>query len=470
MNDQQEKLYQAMLDLNEQAKAAGEPYIKDTTQANNLLTRLASLTGTKTAADICARISDGRFEEELAAEIRTLTAARQDFADSTTVESYPTTGRMEYLYMCLYMESHAENADFSKEMWRAIRISEWLATGSAPVIIGQHPATNLLSEFLRSDRQLRLAYVDKSRLAVVDDEFKFKNYSIRLLRPDKNEVSVTTLMLYDFLFWCYVDTGQLITVVPLEKYAELRGKPLDTRNHITAFKAQVNKDLDALAAFGFKRIGKNKKTDQLYIGFGGETRGIYKDEHDRKGPGNITWRWNPDFIESMSKNSKTMAFFPDFFKLDPRTNAYCFARYIALNVRRNEEKHPVFKITIQKLLEEARFLPDYETLKRNRISVKDRLMAPTFRDLDAIPHIVYDAYTPDGCAIKSLDQLSDSDFMGGYIMVDCSAFPIKKERILQKNGHREKLQTATRNAIAANTAKHAASEEKAGGKKKKNAM
>ena len=457
MNEQQEKLYQAMLDMNEQAKAAGEPYIKDPTQAKKVFTRLTALTGPNTAADICARISDGQFEEELEEERRRHADALKDFADGEDGDGLGVIGRMEYLYMCLYMESHEESKDFAKiEMWQTMRGMDQLLRPEIHFVrVMQNAATNMFSRFMFENRQLRLGnrnlkdYTEEATIPAGNS----KKYSFKLEHADKNKMTISTLKLLDYLLNNFADTHIKSVSIPIADFANDCNEDIGTKSKRDEFIKRVAADLQTLKDISFSWASYRRKSgDSIgYIGMNGGYFEVYR--------GNILWDWGDKFFKIL-QDMAPMDLHKENFRLDPKSNAYALARYIDANYRKNYDKKQLNKTYIRTLLKEAPLLPPVESMKRKgRKDIHARIIGPFFEDLSSIPWLVYTAYSKDGAALDTNALIHDPDYIGlndfldCYIIVNYDAFPPYEDRKQQREKHKIAKKKAVEKAIAANAAR-----------------
>lgn len=446
MNEQQEKLYQAMLDMNGQAEGAGDPYIVDPERARTLLADLAAQADDKSAAELCARISNGQFYKDLAKEREVLAGARKDFADGSGEDDAPL-GRMEYLFMEVYAICAGKKTQEARTpMWRTVRIvSSALTTGM--VQISQQKVTNYFSRFIRGPRQRRYGEENPTEYA---EEFTAiaengKYYKMMIERADDHAkaMRVTTLKLLHFLLKNFSETHQQSVDISLRDYAELLRKNTG-KNSLDELQMHVREDLYALGDIKVEWFEKRTRVSPS-----GKRRTVYEPTgYMRLNGGSldvsrymIHWNWNVDLLPSL-QTLAPLDFPEEYFSLSDRDDSYPFAHYIALNYRRNEGKESCSKIKIETLLKEAKNLPDYEKVKKQR-RVKERLIKPFFRDLNKVPRLVYDIFLADGTRVENTDTLTDEEFLTAYIEVDYSAYPVHKHRIEQKNRHE-----VTKNKIA----------------------
>ena len=471
MNDQQEKLYQAMLDLNEQAKAAGEPHIGDPVRARTLLEKLATMANDKSAADLCARISDGRFDNELAAERRNLEEARKDFADGESQDNLGTIWRMEYLYMCIYYDccNDAPGSKARSAAWKTIQVAN-SALSTGILQISQQKVINHFAKFIRGPRQR--VYGEGAQLAeeMTISAGNSKRYSMRVENADKHQLRVSTQMLLHFLLKEFAQTHRTSVDISLRDYATLRGMG-DSKNTLDELQNQVREDLYTLGDLKAEWMEKSTVLTKS-----GNRRSVYKPTgYIRLNGGTVDasryiihWNWNQDIVPSL-QTIAPVDFPEEYFKLSPKDNSYPFAHYIALNYRRNEDKGPerYSKIRIATLLDAARVGKSYEELKKDpsRPNMKTHLIKPFFRDLNRVPRLIYEVFLADGTRVEDPEKLTTEEFMAAYIVVDYSAYPVHKHRIEQKKRHDDTKNKIAEMAKAANAVKTARKGKKADAKK-----
>ena len=440
MNKEQQQLYEALLDQNDLARAAGDPFIVDLDTARSLFSAIAEQVDNDTAADICKKISEGYFNEERRAIEGT---EEQD------------GGLMDLIfYEIAMLNEHGRH-----EIWLATRKAAIaLSLGLTPMT--QQKVLNYFSRFIKGPRQRKYSEEDPEKFAeelTIISENR-KHYDLMLEAADDHKLRVTTLMLLHFLLKNFASTHNTSVELNLREYAELRGMST-SRDALADLQDQVREDLytlaDIKAQWTEKRMIKTKSGKRRavyeptgYIRLNGGTVAV--------GRNVIRWNWNIDLLPSL-QTLAPVDFPVEYFKLPAKGNSYPFAHYIALNYRRNEDKDSRNKIRIDTLLKEGRGLPSKEQLKAmKRASVKSHLIEPFFRDLNRVPRLAYELFKVDGTKVDDPKKLSLEDFLSAYIIVDYSAYPTHKHRIEQKSRHEEtknKIKEAAKLANAVKTAK-----------------
>lgn len=232
---------------------------------------------------------------------------------------------------------------------------------------------------------------------------------------------------------CYRKHSQSISI-PLRDYAELKERST-TKQALQKLRTEVLTQMQELKSIGYrcweKEGGKRKEAGRIDIN--GGTAFVAH--------GTIFWNFNPDLYQQFMLYAPTDC--PkEAWTADPRTNQFFFLIYIAQNRRLNEGKPKRERIDIKTLIERTPNLPTFEEVMKSNRHVTDRIIIPTFRDLDALESIHYDVYTRDDQLVDDPYNMDYETFINAYIKIDYSKFPAHDERIKK----RQQRVTETRKA------------------------
>ena len=174
----------------------------------------------------------------------------------------------------------------------------------------------------------------------------------------------------------------------------------------------------------------------------------------------MNWNFNQDFFSDVT-HLAPMDYPRILWKVDPRTSQFYFGRYVAQSYRLNEGKPGRQRIKIKTLVEQSPNLPTFEEVMRGNRNVKDRIIAKTFKDLDALDAVLYyEVYTADGQLVQYPDTLDYDTFIKGYVEIDYSNFPQHPERLTASKKRADKRKRAAE-ALEAKKAAEAQAEKKA---------
>ena len=168
--------------------------------------------------------------------------------------------------------------------------------------------------------------------------------------------------------------------IPLEKYAELCGKP-NTESAIKELRKQVKEDLETLASIEIswteqKGRGNSKDYSKVRVF---SSRGIIK--------GNIVVGFSPE-IANYLNDSYIMQYPIDLLRVDDRNpSTYLVGRKLALHssIDNNRRKGTADIIGVSTLLDTCAFtIPSYEDVAAQRGSLSQKIISPLEKALDAL--------------------------------------------------------------------------------------
>ena len=305
------------------------------------------------------------------------------------------------------------------------QLLQWQNETFAPVM--QNKGVNALASINSGIVEMMDAKTHKARIRVGDVVFEIEGYT--------GKTSTAALILND-MFLCYLaeNNGNPSLEIDLRDIAMKKGRST-SKQAIYKLRNEVISWMDEIASIKYRcrELIDGVWKESGEIGINGGT-------HFIKG-GIVYWNYNPDLSASLALLAP-MDYARELWKVDPRTNQFYFGRYIDLNYRRNEGKKGRERIAIRTLINQSSNMPTYEeVIKSSSRHVTDRIVRPTFEDLDALDHIFYTVETEDGKPIDNPENMDYDTFINSYIVVDYNDFPSHTKRIDGKQ-HRKRLQAA----------------------------
>lgn len=310
-----------------------------------------------------------------------------------------------------------------------LQTDEYLRDQTATfALVPQNPATHALAKIDLGEWERDA--ITKSAVIRFDDD------TVIRITNTSRALSPAARMLNDIMLFFCKKSGSPSITISMRDLAELKGRST-SKAALAELQKETRKQIEELSAVCLKFKDKIDG-EWVYVGelrLNGGTHIVARNK--------LIWNYNPDFYESAIKNAP-MDFPRAFWKVDPRTNQFFFARYIAMNYRLNEGKPNRDKINIRTLIAQSPKLPTYDEVMNGNRNVRDRIIRKTFQDLDALPTLFYTVYTADGTQIDDPDYLDYADFINAYILVDYSDYPEHPERIqAQKRRSRRRKTPAT---------------------------
>ena len=313
--------------------------------------------------------------------------------------------------------------DADSILWRClyagviyIQVDEYLRDQAATfALVPQSKASNALvrinSGVLGVDKLTQC-----STITVQDTVFEIAGY------PGK--LSTGAMILFDIFLHESRRTGSASIAIPLTDLARMKGRST-SKPALDKLRAETLKQLDELSPIHYRGRSKvkGKWNDSGKIHINGGTAVIINSE--------VRWNFNQDFSTDVTRLAP-MDYPKELWKVDPRTNQFFFGRYIAQNYRLNEGKPGRQRIRMRTLIEQSPNLPSYDAVMSRDRRVKDRIIIPTFRDLDALESIFYKVYTTDGREVIDPDSLDYNTFIDAFVEIDYSDFPTHAPRISAK--------------------------------------
>ena len=318
-----------------------------------------------------------------------------------------------------------------------LQVDEYLRDQTAAFVqVPQSKATNALVKInsgeLDVDKLTR-----RSTITVQDTVFEIAGYSGKL--------STGAMILFDIFLHESRRTGSASISIPLTDLARMKGRST-SKPALDKLRAETIKQMDELSPIHYrgrsKVKGKWNESGKIHIN--GGTAIIVNSE--------VRWNFNQDFSADVT-HLAPMDYPRELWKVDPRTNQFFFGRYIAQNYRLNEEKPGRQRIRIRTLIEQSPNLPSYAAVMSGDRRVKDRIIAKTFKDLDALGSIFYKVYTADGREVLCPDSLDYNTFINAYIEIDYSDFPTHAPRINAKQQRTKRAKAAAERRQAQSAAK-----------------
>jgi len=197
----------------------------------------------------------------------------------------------------------------------------------------------------------------------------------------RDGVSQSAAMLLDSLMIMATIDGLRSTLVrlPINEYMAIRGL-----KNVKEARAQARRDIDALERVKFEYRGTGRQREQwLKVSISGGTVG-------QTHRGDILFRFNEDFFDIFKvseRNKYIFMYFPRealYGNIRCHPHKYWLARKISEHKRMNLGKSNEDIISVATLLDACPTLPTYEEVMATGRAVRQRILSPFERDLDAL--------------------------------------------------------------------------------------
>jgi hypothetical protein len=267
----------------------------------------------------------------------------------------------------------------------------------------------------------------RGQIEIQDTVFEIEGY--------KGNLSTGALILTDiFLYECR-RTGSASIAIPLTDLARMKGRST-SKPALDKLRAETVAQMNELSAISYRGRSKvnGRWKDSGRVQLNGGTAVIVNSI--------VNWNFNQDFFSDVT-HLAPMDYPRMLWKVDPRTSQFYFGRYIAQSYRLNEGKPGRQRIKIKTLVEQSPNLPSYARVMQGDRRVKDRIIAKTFKDLDALDAVLfYEVYTADGQLVQYPDSLDYNTFINGYVEIDYSNFPQHPDRLTANKKRADKRKRA----------------------------
>lgn len=305
------------------------------------------------------------------------------------------------------------------------QLLQWQNETFAPV--AQNKGVNALA-FINSGTLESLdAKTHKAKISVNDVTFEIEGYT--------GKTSTAALMLNDMFLSILAETGNPSLQIELREIARRKGRSTG-KQAIYKLRQEVLAWMKEIASITYRcreRVN-GKWTESGTISINGGTSFIKN--------GVVYWNYNSDLSAQLALLAP-MDFATELWKVDPRTNQYYFGRYIDQNYRLNEGKKGRERIPIRTLISKSPNLPTYEdVIRSNSRHVTDRIVRPTFADLDALEHVFYTVEAEDGTPIDDPASLDYDTFIAAYIVVDYADYPAHTRRLANQERRQKHAKAA----------------------------
>lgn len=412
MTRSQRELQQILARKNREAADAGRPWIKNP----GTLQQITQATHPGAAA---------RLVEGEKTGIPAFIDTRQTGGDDNPLEVFIWAAYMGT--QIFYKQTPEETRP---EPWPVFRqaLAELIEQENPFISVAQSKATNALPALFKKDLQLDL--VGNATAEAGGVSFTIDRYTTLA-----GGIRTQAYMLSDALLSKFSQTHSPTVELPLREYAEMRGLSA-SKDRLKDLRKEVAADLEALAAISYrcKEKVKGKYQDSGVIRINGGTA-IIKN-------GIIRWNFNADLIPWLER-LPPIDYARETLTADPRTNKYYFSRYLDVNYRRNEGKPRVATIAIKTLLAQSPNMPTIAEVKARRGSLKQKILEPLFRDLDAIDRLYYDVLDEEKNVVTDPLSCDPETVITSYsIRADYSDYPAHPQRVKS----REKREKARKDA------------------------
>lgn len=414
MTKAKRELKKLLVSVNKESMEANEPHI---TSPASIFDDLVNAIDDRTAEYIVENISKNRLTLK-------------------TESPQEDGGQIETLIWNIYMsfgagQNWSTTDDFTVNgTWAIFRhaLALLIEQDTSFISVAQSKATNALPALFRKD--LQLDFTGNATAEAGGVSFMIDGYTALA-----GGLRTQAYMLSDALLSKFSQTHNPDVELPLREYAAMRGIST-SKDRLRDLKKEVVADLEALASISYrcKERVKGKLQDSGVIHINGGNAFVRN--------GVIHWNFNTSLVPWLEQ-LPPIDYARETLTADPRTNKYYFSRYIDVNYRRNEGKDRVETISIKTLLAQSPNIPTIKEVKDRRGSIKQKILEPLFRDLDAIDRLYYDVLDEEKNVVDDPLSCDPETVISSYsIRVDYSEYPAHPQRVKKRKQREKRSETA----------------------------